>query len=105
MKAWGSRPGSGGAVMTAAGRGGARWHCAALTAIALLATVLRVAYLDRPSLFYDEVILLRLATQPDPSALLRLLPEIDATRAPLHPLLLQGWVALFGASSLAGRAF
>jgi mannosyltransferase len=74
-------------------------------AIALLATGLRVAYLDRPSLFYDEVIVMRLATQPDPWALLKLLPKIDATQAPLHPLLLQGWVAVFGASERTGRAF
>ena len=78
---------------------------ATLFAITLLATVLRLAYLDRPSLFYDEVIVMQLATQPDPAALLRRLPELDATRAPLHPLLLQGWLALFGASPLAGRAF
>src|SRR3954447_11086953 len=77
----------------------------ALFAIAALATGLRMAFLDRPSLFYDEVIVMRLATQPDPVALLKLLPEVDATRAPLHPLLLQAWVALFGASTLAGRGF
>jgi mannosyltransferase len=78
---------------------------AALLLIAVLAIVLRVAYLDRPSLFYDEIVVMRLASQPGPSALLRLLPQIDATRAPLHPLLLQGWFALFGATSLAGRGF
>lgn len=48
---------------------------------------------------------MRLARQPGPSALLRLLFEIDATRAPLHPLLLQGWLLLTGPSDLAGRAF
>ncbi len=46
-----------------------------------------------------------MASQPDPAALLRLLEKTDATRAPLHPLILQGWAALFGASSLSGRAF
>ena len=78
---------------------------AALFAVSLLAALLRLAYLDRPSLFYDEIIVMRLATQPEPSALLRLLKEIDATRAPLHPLLLSGWFSLLGASSLSGRLF
>jgi mannosyltransferase len=91
--------------MSGEGRDDARFRRGAMIAIAVLATLLRVAYLDRPSLFYDEVIVLRLAAEPDASALLGLLFEIDATRAPLHPLLLQGWVALFGATSLAGRAF
>jgi hypothetical protein len=86
-------------------RGDARLHHAALIAIVLLATLLRAAYLDRPSLFYDEIIVLDMASQPDPAALVRLLEQTDATRAPLHPLILQGWVALFGASSLSGRAF
>ena len=35
---------------------------------------------------------MRLARTPGPTALLGLLREIDATRAPLHPLLLQGWI-------------
>jgi hypothetical protein len=76
-----------------------------LIAITLLAAGLRAAHLDRPSLFYDEVVVMQLATQPDPAALLRRLPDIDATRAPLHPLVLQVWLALFGPTPLAGRAF
>jgi uncharacterized membrane protein len=76
-----------------------------LASILLLAAALRAAFVDRPSLFYDEVIVMRLATQPDPAALLELLPKIDATRAPLHPLLLQGWLSIFGASTLAARGF
>jgi mannosyltransferase len=91
--------------MMGAARDEARFHRAAMIAIVLLATVLRVAYLDRPSLFYDEIIVLDMASQPGPAALVRLLEETDATRAPLHPLILQGWVALFGASSPSGRAF
>lgn len=89
------------------GQGGAksRSHRWAWIAIVGLATLLRVAYLDRPSLFYDEVIVMKLVSRPDPRALLRLLREIDATRAPLHPLLLQGWVALFGVTSMSARAF
>jgi hypothetical protein len=46
----------------------------------------RVAYLDRPSLFYDEVIMMRLVSRPDPPTLVRLPGEIDATRVPFHPL-------------------
>ncbi len=89
--------------MVADGREKNRWRYATLFAITLLAAGLRVAHLDRPSLFYDEVIVMQLATQPDPAALLRRLPDLDATRAPLHPLLLQGWLALLGPSPLAGR--
>ncbi len=48
---------------------------------------------------------MRLARAESPAALLTLLHEIDATRAPLQPLLLQGWVAVFGPSDLSGRAF
>ncbi len=91
--------------MTEASRAGARWQHVALMASVLLAAGLRVAYLDRPSLFYDEVIVMQLATEPGPAALMKRLPELDATRAPLHPLVLQAWLTLFGGSALAGRAF
>src|SRR5262245_55385847 len=87
-------------------RGGeTRWYGVALFAIALLAAVLRLTYIDRPSLFYDEVIVIQLATAPGPLALLKRLPDMDATQAPLHPLLLQAWLFLFGATPLAGRVF
>src|SRR5262245_7163784 len=77
----------------------------ALLPITLPGTLLRAAYLDSPSLYYDEVVVLNLARQPNPRVLLRLLLETDATRAPLHPLLMQAWIAVFGPSSLAARAF
>ena len=48
---------------------------------------------------------MRLAHSPGPAALVSLLGRIDATRAPLQPLLLQGWVKLFGTSESAGRSF
>jgi 4-amino-4-deoxy-L-arabinose transferase-like glycosyltransferase len=67
--------------------------------------VLRGWRLDGLSLWYDEVVSMRLARQPGPFALIELLHRIDATRAPLHPLWLQGWLGLFGNSDLAGRAF
>lgn len=76
----------------------------ALVAVLLVAALLRGVDLAGPSLWYDEVITIRLAREPGPAALLQLLGRIDATRAPLHPLLLQGWLALFGPSDLAARA-
>lgn len=48
---------------------------------------------------------MRLARAGGPGALLKLLFEIDATRAPVHPLLLLGWISLFGPSETAARAF
>jgi 4-amino-4-deoxy-L-arabinose transferase-like glycosyltransferase len=74
-------------------------------AIVLAAAVLRVFQLGRTSLWYDEVVTMRLARTESVAALLKLLDEIDATRAPLHPVLLQSWVALFGPSDVSGRAF
>jgi mannosyltransferase len=76
-----------------------------LAAILLIAAVLRLYQLGQSSLWYDEVVTMRLARTQSPLKLLRLLREIDATRAPLHPLLLQGWFKLFGPSDFAGRAF
>ena|SRR5579864_2272534 len=73
--------------------------------IVLIAGSLRLAWLGRPSLWYDEVVTLTLALQRGPRELLRLLPQLDATRAPLHPLLLQGWLSLFGSSDWTARSF
>jgi hypothetical protein len=76
----------------------------ALAAILLLATGLRVHHLGWPSLWYDEVVSMRLARTAGPVSLMRLLETIDATRAPLHPLLLQAWLKLCGPSDVAGRS-
>jgi mannosyltransferase len=76
-----------------------------LVAILLFASVLRLFHLGQSSLWYDEVVTMRLARTENPAALCRLLSQIDATRAPLHPLLLQGWITLFGHSDTAGRSF
>ena len=76
--------------------------------LALILTVgvgLRVVGLGSHSLWFDEVVTMRLARQPNPAALKTLIEQIDATRAPLHPLLLQAWITIFGGSDLAGRAF
>jgi mannosyltransferase len=94
------QPHSGPPAAAPTGRG----HAPALAGIVLVAAGLRLYQLGRPSLWYDEVIPMRLARQEGPAALLRLLRQIEATRAPLHPLVLQGWLRIFGPSDLSGRA-
>ena len=76
-----------------------------IVAILLVASILRLFQLGQASLWYDEVVTMRLARTGSPAALLELLHAIDATRAPFHPILLQGWLAVFGPSDLSGRAF
>jgi len=75
-----------------------------LGAILALAAGLRAWKLGELSFWYDEVVTMRLASAPTPAALFDRLFQIDATRAPLHPLLLQSWIALFGTSEAAGRS-
>ena len=75
-----------------------------LGGILLVATALRLFHLGQSSLWFDEVVTMRLARTQSPAVLLRLLPQIDATRAPLHPLVLQAWVSIFGPSDDSGRA-
>ena len=79
-----------------------RWR---LPAILVVAAVLRLLYLDRKSLWYDETATMRLATADGPIALVHLIQKIDATRGLLHPLILQGWFQFFGASSWSARFF
>jgi mannosyltransferase len=76
-----------------------------LVAILFVASGLRLVQLGRSSLWYDEVVTMRLARTPNPAALVELLGQIDATRAPLHPLVLQRWIALFGPGDYSGRLF
>jgi mannosyltransferase len=76
-----------------------------LLVVMTLATGLRFWKLGQLSFWYDEVVTMRLAEAPSPAELIHRLFEIDATRAPLHPLLLQTWLRLFGSSEAAGRAF
>ncbi|MGO9600609.1 MAG: glycosyltransferase family 39 protein [Isosphaeraceae bacterium] len=75
-----------------------------LLSILTVATVLRAWNLDQLSFWYDEVVTMRLAEAASPGELLARLSEIDATRAPLHPLVLQAWVRVFGSSEAAARA-
>jgi 4-amino-4-deoxy-L-arabinose transferase-like glycosyltransferase len=76
-----------------------------LIAIVAAAAVARLFQIGKTSLWYDEVVTMRLARTDSLAELLTLLNEIDATRAPLHPILLQGWVEIFGPSDVSGRAF
>jgi hypothetical protein len=79
----------------------AGWIAAGIVAAA---AGLRGYQLGRLSFWYDEVVTMRLARTGSPAGLIDLLFRIDATRAPLHPLLLQGWVGILGASEAAARA-
>jgi uncharacterized membrane protein len=78
------------------------WVLAAIVAIGL---GVRSYALGRLSFWYDEVVTMRLARAGGPGALLERMFQIDATRAPLHPLLLSLWIALFGPSEAAARGF
>jgi hypothetical protein len=75
-----------------------------LSVTLLIAVALRAWKLGQLSFWYDEVVTMRLAEAPTPAALLDLLPQIDATRAPLHPLLLHGWIKLCGSNEVSVRA-
>lgn len=76
-----------------------------LAAILAVAAALRFWHLDASSLWYDEVVTMRVARAGGPAAMVAELDRIDGTRAPLHPLVLRAWLALVGPSDLAGRAF
>jgi mannosyltransferase len=73
--------------------------------IVLLGAGLRFWGLGSTSLWYDEVVTMQVARTAGPAALVERLDQIDGTRAPLHPLVLQAWLRVFGSSDLAGRSF
>ncbi len=75
-----------------------------LSSILLVAAVLRSVHLGRLSLWYDEVVTLRVARASSWSDLIALLIRIDATDAPLFPAVLRLWIAVFGPSDAAARA-
>jgi mannosyltransferase len=75
-----------------------------LGGILLVAAGLRLWDIDRTSLWYDEVVTMRVARAGSVLELLAVLNRIDGTRAPLQPLLLQTWLRLFGPSDFAGRS-
>ncbi len=72
--------------------------------ILLVAAGLRGFELGRLSLWFDEVVSMRVARAPGLGPLLTELRASDATRAPLHPIVLKAWLGLFGTSDTAGRA-
>ena len=74
-----------------------------LGVILIVAAGLRLWRLNHWSLWYDEVVTMRLAETAGPSALLDLIQQIDATRAPLFPLVLMGWIRVWGVSDIAAR--
>ncbi len=74
-------------------------------AILAVAAGLRFWNLDVASLWYDEVVTMQVARAEGPAAMIERLDRIDGTRAPLHPLVLNAWLHVFGPSDLAGRAF
>jgi uncharacterized membrane protein len=75
-----------------------------LFAILGVAVALRAWHLGQLCFWYDEVVTMRLAEAKGPAALVERLFQIDATRAPLHPLLLQAWTGLFGTSEASARS-
>lgn len=88
-------------------RGGFRGSAAgpvALAAILSAAGALRFWDLGRLSFWYDEVVGMRLAQAGGPGRVLALLFQIDASRAPLHPLILSAWIRLLGSSETAARS-
>jgi uncharacterized membrane protein len=82
-----------------------RAHAWILIAIVAVAAGLRGFQLGRLSFWYDEVVTMRLARAGSPAAVIERLFQIDATRAPLHPLLLEAWITVFGPSEVAARSF
>jgi uncharacterized membrane protein len=75
-----------------------------LLLILAVACGLRVWKLGSLSFWYDEVVTMRLAQAPGPLAIVDRLNEIDATRAPLHPILLQTWIKAFGSTEASARS-
>lgn len=75
-----------------------------LAGILAVAAGLRVYRMGQLSFWYDETVTMRLARSANPAELMDRLARIDATRAPLHPILLQGWIRVFGESETAARA-
>ena len=76
-----------------------------LSLILAIGGAARFVMVGGESFWYDEVVTMRLARAGSVSSMLTLLDQIDATRAPLHPFLLSGWLRAFGASEFSGRSF
>jgi len=75
-----------------------------LAGILVAAAGLRLWGIDRTSLWYDEVVTMRVARAGSVPELIARLKQIDGTRAVLHPLVLQTWLRVFGPSAASGRS-
>ncbi|MHB1560394.1 MAG: glycosyltransferase family 39 protein [Isosphaeraceae bacterium] len=75
-----------------------------LAGILAVAAGLRSYRLGQFSFWYDETVTMRLAQAANPAELMDRLARIDATRAPLHPMILEGWIRVFGQSETSARA-
>ncbi len=75
-----------------------------LAGILAVAVGLRSYRLGQLSFWYDETVTMRLAQAANPAELIERLGRIDATRAPLHPIVLEGWIRVFGQSETSARA-
>ncbi len=78
-------------------------HRLALLACLALAAILRFVNLDEAVTWEDEAVAFHTVQSGTSVEIIREMVATDATRAPLHPLLLHGWLGLFGTSLLAGR--
>ena len=87
------------------GRAARTAQIGALAIILIVAAISRFWGINHTSLWYDEVVSMRVAQAANPGDLLRRLDQIDGSRAPLHPLALQVWLGLFGSSDFVGRSF
>jgi mannosyltransferase len=95
------------AIEPGAGRGWSQTGTRVLPLVAILAVAagLRLWKIDAASLWFDEIVTMRVARADGFAALIERLDQIDGTRAPLHPLVLSPWLRVFGPSDLSGRAF
>lgn len=71
--------------------------------IGAVALGFRLYRLDDRSLWFDEIVTIRTAREQSVAQLVQTLDRIDGSRAPLHPLLLHGWMRAFGDSSVSAR--
>ena len=79
-------------------------HRLALLACLVLAATLRFINLGEAVTWEDEAVAFHTVQMGSSSDIIKEMVATDATRAPLHPLILHGWLSLFGTSLLVGRA-
>ncbi len=79
-------------------------HRLALFACLVLAATLRFVNLGEAVTWEDEAVAFNTVQSGSSFDIIRVMVATDATRAPLHPLILHGWLSLFGTSLVIGRA-